>query len=78
MADLHIITGNTKVPNYRNYLRSSGNKTVLCVFVSKYIVTAAPQRLHSDDSIILAGGFEKGEKVECFQNRSQQSDVTVQ
>ncbi|KAL7380780.1 hypothetical protein ABVT39_023998 [Epinephelus coioides] len=59
----HVITGNTKVPNYRNYLRSSGNKTALCIFVSNYIVTAAPQRLHSGDSIILAGGFEKGEEV---------------
>lgn len=59
----HVITGNTKVPNYRNCLRSSGNKTALCIFVSNYIITAASQRMHSDDSIILTGGFEKGEEV---------------
>ncbi|KAF3849063.1 hypothetical protein F7725_015560, partial [Dissostichus mawsoni] len=56
----------TNVPNYRKYLRSSGNKTALCMFVSNYIVTAAPQRLHSGDSIILAGGFDEGEEVKSI------------
>ncbi|KAF3832103.1 hypothetical protein F7725_025768 [Dissostichus mawsoni] len=36
------------------------------MFVSNYIVTAAPQRLHSGDSIILAGGFDKGEEVKSI------------
>ncbi|KAI9534112.1 hypothetical protein NQZ68_016830 [Dissostichus eleginoides] len=62
----HVITGKTNVPNYRKYLRSSGNKTALCMFVSNYIVTAAPQRLHSGDSIILAGGFDEGEQVKSI------------
>ena len=64
----HAITGNTNVPNYRKYLQSSGNKTALCMFVSNYIITAGPQRLHSDDSIILAGGFDKGEEVKSICN----------
>ena len=54
----HVITGNTNVPNYRKYLRSSGNKTALCMFVSNYIVTAAPQRLHS--------GLDEGEEVKSI------------
>ncbi len=62
----HVITGNTNVPNYRKYMRSNGNKSALCKFVSNYIVTAAPQRLHPDDSIILAGGFDQGEEVKSI------------
>ena len=54
----HVITGYKNVPNYRKYLRSSGNKTALCMFVSNYIVTAAPQRLHS--------GFDEGEEVKSI------------
>ena len=59
----HVITGKSNVPNYRKYLRISGNKAALCSFVSNYITNTGPQRISSENTIILAGGFTNGEEV---------------
>lgn len=59
----HHITGTGNVPNYRLYLQSCGNKAALCLFVSNYIISAAPARLKVQDTIVLAGGFENGQDV---------------
>ncbi len=59
----HIITGQTSVPNYRKYLRISGNKAALCSFVSTYIASTGPTRISSGNTVILAGGFENGQEV---------------
>ena len=40
----------------------SGNKA-LCSFVSNYITSAGPKRITSENTVILAGGFENGEDV---------------
>ena len=62
-ADEHIITGQARVPNYKKYLKISGNKDALCSFVSNYITSAGPKRITSENTVILAGGFENGEEV---------------
>ena len=59
----HIITGQASVPNYRKYLKISGNKAALCSFVSNYITSTGPMRLSSENTVILAGGFDNGEEV---------------
>ncbi len=59
----HIITGQTSVPNYRKFLRISGNKAALCSFVSTYIASTGPTRISSGNTVILAGGFENGQEV---------------
>ena len=51
------------VPNYKKYLKISGNKDALCSFVSNYITSAGPKRITSENTVILAGGFENGEEV---------------
>ncbi|KAJ4936043.1 hypothetical protein JOQ06_017567 [Pogonophryne albipinna] len=59
----HVITAKAKVPNYRKYLKVSGNKAALCSFVSNYIANTGPKRISSENTVILAGGFENGEEV---------------
>ena len=39
----HIITGQERVPNYRKYLKISGNKAALCCIVSNYITSLAKE-----------------------------------
>ena len=51
------------VSNYRKYLRISGNNAALCCFVSNYITSTGPQRISSENTVILAVGFENGEEV---------------
>ena len=62
----HVISGHTKVPNYRRYLSRSGNKALLSAFVSNYITRTGPCRLTEDQTIILAGGFEDTEETKTI------------
>ncbi|KAF3841434.1 hypothetical protein F7725_007296, partial [Dissostichus mawsoni] len=62
----HVISGHTKLPNYRRYLSRSGNKALLSVFVSNYITRTDPCRLTEDQTIILAGGFEDTEETKTI------------
>ena len=55
------IQGNRQVPNYREFLKVSGNKAALAGFVSEHIVDVAPQMLLGHQKIFLAGGFPGGE-----------------
>ena len=50
----HIITGQASVQNYRKYLRISGSKAALCSFVSYYITCTGPERISSENTVILA------------------------
>lgn len=55
--------GTLKVPNYRRYLTSSGNKGMLSAFVCNYITSSGPRRLPEEQTIILARGFEDAEET---------------
>ena len=59
----HVIKGTSKVPNYRKFLQNGANKAALAVYICLYIDEQAPAKLHEDESIVLAGGYEDGEKV---------------
>ena len=59
----HVITGNRIVPNYRTFLKSSGNKTSLATFVCEYLMASGPEILDKHHCIILAGGLREGKLV---------------
>ena len=56
----YAIQGNSQVPNYRQFLKVSGNKATLAAFVSDHTVNIAPSMLSGNQSIILARGFLEG------------------
>ncbi|KAF3842504.1 hypothetical protein F7725_024455, partial [Dissostichus mawsoni] len=62
----HVISGHTKLPNYRRYLSRSGNEALLSAFVSNYITRTGRCRLTEDQTIILAGGFEDTEETKTI------------
>ena len=57
----HIISGNRVVPNYKQSLRSTGNKASISAFISKYVEENAPSRLTNRMPIVLFGGYADGE-----------------
>ena len=57
----HVITGNRIVPNYRTFLKSSGNKAALSAFVCNYVLEKGPEILLEHQCIVLAGGFQDGQ-----------------
>lgn len=73
IQDQHVISGHTKVPNYRRYMSSSGNKAMLSAFVCNYITSSAPCRLTAKQTIILAGGFEDEEETKTIRKDSVES-----
>ena len=56
----HIISGNRVVPNYKQYLRLTGNKASISAFINKYVEENAPSRLTNSMSIVLSGGYADG------------------
>ena len=73
----HIISGHTKVPNYRRFLTSSGNKAMLSAFVCNYITSTGPGRLTEIQTIILAGGFEDPEDAKTIRKERVESLVDL-
>ena len=57
----HIISGTRTVPNYKQFLKSSGNKASIAAFISIYVEEKAKSRLPSGKSIILSGGYKDGQ-----------------
>ena len=57
----HIISGTRTVPNYKQFLKSSGNKASIAAFISIYVEEKAKSRLSSGKSIILSGGYKDGQ-----------------
>ena len=57
----HIISGTRTVPNYKQFLKSSGNKASIASFISIYVEEKAKSRLPSGKSIILTGGYKDGQ-----------------
>ena len=57
----HIISGTRTVPNYKQFLKSSGNKASIAAFISIYVEEKAKSRLPSRKSIILSGGYKDGQ-----------------
>lgn len=57
----HIISGNRAVPNYKQFLKSTGNKASIAVFICYYVEQNGPCRLTNGKSIILSGGYADGE-----------------
>ena len=43
--------------------KDNSNKAALAVYICLYIEEQAPAQLQEDESIVLAGGYEDGEKV---------------
>lgn len=66
----HIITENRQVPNYRKFMKNSGNKAALAKFVSEYLISTRHDLLGDDQFLILAGGFDDGEVVKLLRNSS--------
>ena len=58
----HLIVGNRTVPCFRQFLKGEGNKPALVEFVSAYLMGIA-DRIPTDKSVVIAGGFRDGEKV---------------
>ena len=59
----HVIKGSQKVPNYRKFMKSSGNKASLAAFVCHFVESECSQVLADDQSVTLAGGFPERETV---------------
>ena len=59
----HQIIGNRNVPNYRQFLKGTGNKVDLVQFVSEYIMENSKATVPHGKSIVIAGGFQNGEEV---------------
>ena len=57
----HIVSGTRTVPNYKQFLKSSGNKASIAAFISIYVEEKAKSRLPSGKSIILSGGYKDGQ-----------------
>ena len=60
------IQGNSEVPKYRNFLKSSTNMASLASFICQYICDNGQDLLPADKSVVLAGGFEDGEVVKAL------------
>ena len=65
----HIV-GNREVHNYRNFLKSSGNKERLAAFICDFICEKGGEALSYGKSITLAGGFSDGELVKKVETDS--------
>ena len=59
----HIISGARTVPNYKQFLKSSGNKASITAFISLYVEEKVQNRLPSGKSIIVSGGYKDGQIV---------------
>ena len=59
----HVISGARTVPNYKQFLKSSGNKASIAAFISLYVEEKVQNRLQSGKSIILSGGYKDGQIV---------------
>ena len=59
----HVIKGSQKVPSYRKFMKSSGNKAALAAFVCDFIESESPEALANGQNVILAGGFPQRETV---------------
>ncbi|KAG1698810.1 hypothetical protein GQR58_005641 [Nymphon striatum] len=59
----HEIQGSRQVPNYRQYLKNSGNKASLANFINQYLCENVKDKLPTGSSVVLAGGFTEGEVV---------------
>ena len=57
----HVISGNRVVPNYKQFLWSTGNKASISAFINKYVEENAPSWLTNRMSIVLSGGYADGE-----------------
>lgn len=66
MVLTYQIQGRRQVPNYRQFLKSGGNKSSLANFISQHILDNYEQ-LPNEKSIILAGGFGDGKLVKEVQ-----------
>ena len=64
----HVIAENHQVPNYRKFMKNSGNKAALAKFVSDYLIASKHYLLKDDQLLILAGGFDDGEVVKLVRN----------
>ena len=62
-AQTHKIIGTRNVPNFRNFLKVSGNKSALVMFVSEYIMRNAVDRIPCNKTVVVAGGCQNGERV---------------
>jgi hypothetical protein len=52
-----------QVPNYRQFLKNSGNKASLANFICQHVCENVGDKLPTGTSIVLAGGFSEGEVV---------------
>ena len=59
----HVISGARTVPNYIQFLKSSGNRASIAAFISLYVEEKVQNRLLSGKSIILSGGYKDGQIV---------------
>ena len=59
----HVISGARTVPNYKQFLKSSGNKASIADFISLYVEEKVQNSLPSGKSIILSGGHKDGQIV---------------
>lgn len=61
-SQTHLIVGNRTVPSFRQFLKGAGNKPALVEFVSSYLMEIV-DRIPTDKSVVIAGGFRDGETV---------------
>ena len=60
----HVISGARTVPNYKQFLKSSGNKASNADFISLYVEEKVQNGPPSGKSIILSGGYKDGQIVQ--------------
>ena len=65
-ASTYQIMRNRPVPNYRQFLKGSGNKAALADFVTRYVLENVRERLPTDCCIIVSAGLKQGEVVQCI------------
>ena len=59
----HQIIGTRNVPNYRQFLKRTGNNVDLVLFVSEYIMANSKDEIPYNKAIVIAGGFKNGEEA---------------
>ena len=66
-AKVYQVTGGRAIPPWKKFLSVNANKLSLQHFLTSYIMSHGPERLHgSHHKLYIAGGSMKGEEVKCI------------
>jgi len=57
------ISGNRKVPNYKQFLKSGQNKASLIYFLSQHLEVKVPDMIAHDKTLVIAGGYPNPQTV---------------